>query len=100
MSGNTVNLKIDGNKVVYSGINSYSKKIDSSLSDIKLTSSSSNGYYYFKISGTNIFVDDNYDMNIFVYNECRWFFMKTLGFIKPWVTKSEGINNSTKYFNV
>lgn len=68
---NIVNLKIDDNKVIYTSTNSYSKKIDKSLSNIKLTSSTSNGYYYFKISGTNIFIDENYDMNIFVYNECR-----------------------------
>ena len=47
------------------------KEIDKSLSDIKLTSNNSNGYYNFKITGTNIFVDNNYDMNIFVYNECK-----------------------------
>lgn len=68
---NIVNLKIDGNKVIYSGTNSYSKNINNSLSNITVSRSTSNGYYNFKISGTNIFAEDNYDMNIFVYNECR-----------------------------
>lgn len=71
VSSNTVRLEVDRNKIIYSGTNSYSKEIDSSLSDIKITSGTFNGYYYFKISGTNIFVDENYDMNIFVYNGCR-----------------------------
>ena len=66
-----VKISINDNKIVYSGGNNYSKDIDKSLSNIKITSSNSNGYYNFKISGRNIFVDDNYDMNIFVYNECR-----------------------------
>ena len=71
MSDSTVvNLSVDGNVVEYSGGESYSKEIDSSLSDITLTSRNSNGYYLFKISGTNIFVDEDYDMNIFVYNGC------------------------------
>ena len=66
-----VKLSVSGNKVEYIGSSTYSKEIDKSLSDIKITSNSSNGYYNFKITGTNIFVDNNYDMNIFVYNECR-----------------------------
>jgi len=66
-----VRLSVSGNKVIYNGSNSYSKEIDSSLSNIKLTSRTSNGYYNFNISGTNIFIDENYDMNIFVYNVCR-----------------------------
>jgi len=70
-SGNVVRLSVTGNNVEYTGSGSYSKEIDSSLSNIKLTSSNSNGYYNFKISGTNIFVDNNYDMNIFVYNGCE-----------------------------
>ena len=63
-----VKLSVSGNKVEYIGSSTYSKEIDKSLSDIKITSNSSNGYYNFKITGTNIFVDNNYDMNIFVYN--------------------------------
>lgn len=70
-SGNTVNLSISGNKVEYSGSVTYSKEIDKSLSDITLTSNNSNNYYLFKISGRNIFVDNNYDINIFVYNGCK-----------------------------
>lgn len=71
MSNGSVSLSVIGNKVEYNGSDNYSKEIDKSLSDITLTSSNSNGYYNFKISGTNIFVDENYDMNIFVYNGCR-----------------------------
>lgn len=65
-----VKLSVNNNKVEYTGNESYSKDIDKILTDINLTTSSSKGYYNFKISGTNIFVDENYDMNIFVYNEC------------------------------
>lgn len=58
---------------------SYQKKIDSSLSNVSLSCTSSKGncdaecaeYYNFKISGENIFIDKNYDINIFVYNECK-----------------------------
>lgn len=71
MGGNIVRISLSGNKVVYNGSNTYSKDIDKSLSDINLTSSNSNSYYNFKISGTNIFIDENYDMNIFVYNGCE-----------------------------
>lgn len=66
-------ISIEGSKVKYMDLDNqllYEKNIDKSLSNIKLTSSNSNGYYNFKISGTNIFVDENYDMNIFVYNGC------------------------------
>lgn len=78
-SSNVYRLSVSGNRIVYRFSNSYSrqiennyfKEIDSSLSNIKITSSSSNGYYFFKISGTNIFMDENYDINIFVYSECR-----------------------------
>lgn len=70
-NGTRVKLSVTGNKVEYIGSNNYTKEIDKSLSDIKLTSNNSNGYYNFKISGTNIFVDNNYDMNIFVYNGCK-----------------------------
>lgn len=64
---------IDGDIIKYMDLDDniiYEKKIDDSLSNIKLTSSNSNNYYNFKISGENIFIDDNYDMNIFVYNGC------------------------------
>ena len=71
MGSNIVKLSLNGNRVDYNGSNNYSKDIDNSLSDITLTSSNSNRYYNFKISGTNIFVDENYDMNIFVYNGCE-----------------------------
>lgn len=70
MTNGSVRLSVNGNLVKYTGGGSYSKEIDSSLSNITLTSSNSNEYYNFKISGTNIFVDENYDMNIFVYNGC------------------------------
>ena len=49
----------------------YSKKIDDSLSDVCITSYNSDNYYLFKITGRNIFIDENYDMNIFIYNECK-----------------------------
>ena len=65
-----ITLSVNDNIVEYTGSESYTKKIDDSLSNIKLTSSNSNNYYNFKISGENIFIDDNYDMNIFVYNGC------------------------------
>lgn len=64
-------LSIYDNKIVYRGNNSYFKDLDERLSNVKLTSTNSDNYYNFKISGTNIFVDDNYDMNIIVYNECK-----------------------------
>lgn len=70
-SGNIINLSISGNKVEYNGSESYSKDIDNSLSDITLTSDNSSDYYLFKISGKNIFIDENYDMNIFIYNGCK-----------------------------
>lgn len=66
----TLSVSVTDNVVRYTGSESYTKKIDNSLSNIKLTSSNSNNYYNFKISGENIFVDENYDMNIFVYNGC------------------------------
>lgn len=70
-NNSVVKLSVSNNSVEYVGTKSYTKNIDSSLSDIKLTSSNSNGYFSFKISGTNIFADNNYDMNIFVYNACE-----------------------------
>ena len=70
-SGNIINLSISGNEVEYSGSVTYSKEIDKSLSDITLTSNNSNNYYLFKISGKNIFIDENYDMNIIIYNGCK-----------------------------
>ena len=71
MNDNSViTLSVTDNVVRYTGSESYTKKIDNSLSNIKLTSSNSNNYYNFKISGKNIFVDENYDMNIFIYNGC------------------------------
>lgn len=68
--GSFVKLAVNNNKVEYTGSENYSKDIDKSLSNITLTSSNSNEYYNFKISGTNIFMDKNYDMNIFIYNGC------------------------------
>ena len=47
----------------------YSKKIHNSLSDISISSSTDHGYYNFKISGENIFIDEDYEMNINVYNK-------------------------------
>ena len=70
-NGTRVKLSVSGNKVEYSGSGTYTKERDKSLSDIKLTSHNSNGYYNFKITRTNIFVDNNYDMNIIVYNGCK-----------------------------
>ena len=67
---NTYIYKITEKHTINDDDMSYFKKIDNSLSDVCITSSNYNGYYNFKISGTNIFVDENYDMNIFVYNEC------------------------------
>ena len=69
--GTSTNLSISGNEVKYSGGSVYTKEIDKSLSDIKITGNNSNGYYNFKISGTNIFVANDYEMNIFVYNGCK-----------------------------
>ncbi len=69
-NGTVIKLSVSGNVVEYTGSTSYTKEIDSSLSNINLTSRSSNNYYLFKISGENIFTDENYDMNIFVYNGC------------------------------
>lgn len=66
-----ITLSVNGNLVEYIGSESYSKKIDDSLSSIMLNNSNSNNYYNFKISGENIFIDENYDMNIFVYNGCK-----------------------------
>jgi len=71
MGSNVVKLSLNNNVIEYAGSGNYSKDIDKSLSDITLTSSSSNNYYLFKISGRNIFIDENYDMNIFVYNGCE-----------------------------
>ena len=58
-SGIRVKLSVSGNEVEYTGSGTYSKEIDKSLSEIKITSNNSNGYYNFKISGTNIFIDNN-----------------------------------------
>ena len=73
-NGKKIIISNNGNLIEYkesTGNVIYSKNIDDSLSNICITSSNSNGYYNFKISGRNIFVDDNYDMNIFVYNSCE-----------------------------
>ncbi len=70
-------LSVVDNVVKYSkedGEVIYLKKIDNSLSNITLTSYKEindrtwKGYYLFKISGTNIFTDNNYDMNIVIRN--------------------------------
>lgn len=73
-SGKKRVISNNGNLIEYKDTNGnviYSKEIDNSLSGVCITSSNSNGYYNFKISGTNIFVDENYDINIFVYNRCE-----------------------------
>lgn len=65
-------LSNDGNLIEYKdsiGNVIYSKMIDSSLSNVCVTSSYYD-YYLFKISGRNIFIGENYDMNIFTYNGC------------------------------
>lgn len=71
-------LSVIDNVVEYSDNNGevlYSKKIDNSLSNITLTSYKDiddwtwKGYYLFKISGNNIFTDNNYDMNIVIRNQ-------------------------------
>ena len=75
-TNNTINYFDIGEMGIYG--TSYQKKIDNSLSNISLSCTSSKGncdspcaeYYNFKISGKNIFIDKNYDINIFVYNEC------------------------------
>lgn len=46
----------------------YSKELDSSLSNISLNGSISGDYVYFQIKGDNIFSDEDYDINIVVYN--------------------------------
>lgn len=70
MNNRNVILSVSDKNVTYNGGSNYSKKLSDNLSNVKITSSNSNGYYNFKISAGNIFVDDDYDMNIFVYNEC------------------------------
>lgn len=73
-SGLVRKLSVSNNLVKYTDSSNniiYSKNIDSSFSNISLTSSNRNDYYAFKISGENIFIDENYDMNIIVYNEIQ-----------------------------
>lgn len=71
-------LSVIDNVVEYStedGEVLYSKKIDNSLSNITLTSYKEiddwtwKGYYLFKISGTNIFADEDYNMDIVIRNQ-------------------------------
>lgn len=62
VSGNIVKYTDSSNSVI------YSKEIDSSLSNISLTGKISYDYVFFKIDGENIFVDQDYGMNIFVNN--------------------------------
>ena len=71
MNNRNVILSVSDKNVTYNGSSNYSKKLSDNLSNVKITSSNSNGYYNFKISADNIFVDDDYDMNIFVYNSCE-----------------------------
>lgn len=62
---------IEDNTVKYMDLEDniiYQKKIDNNLSNIILSSNSSGNYYNFQITGENIFLGDNYDINIFVYN--------------------------------
>ena len=68
--GSIASLSVTDNLVEYNSSESYSKKIDKSLNNIALTVNIENNYYNFKIYGENIFIDENYDINIFVYNEC------------------------------
>ena len=60
--------------IEYNGINNdYTKKLDDSLSEVTIgyPVSKLNGYYGFKISAENMFLDDTYDINIFVRGECE-----------------------------
>lgn len=67
----TRKLVVENNTVKYTDYDDniiYEKKIDSILSNISLTSTNNNGYYNFKISGENIFIKENYDINIIINN--------------------------------
>jgi len=82
-SNNTCTINMNANGVVRkitveddtlnytseSGAIIYSKNMKKSYSNITLTSTNSAGYYNFKITGKNIFIDENYDVNIIVYNK-------------------------------
>lgn len=68
--GSRTVLSIADNSIKYDGGVDYTKKFDNRLSDPALSVSSSGDYYNFKISGNNIFLDEDYDMNIIVYNYC------------------------------
>lgn len=62
VENNTIKYTDSDNNVI------YEKKIDSSLSNINLTSTNNSEYYNFKISGENIFIKENYDINIIINN--------------------------------
>lgn len=47
----------------------YTKELQESFSNISINSTNSNGYYNFKITGKNIFIDKSYNINIIVYNK-------------------------------
>ena len=69
---NEIELFAIKNLIEYdNGSEYYSNKIDDSLSNVTISSTNRNGYYNFKISGTNIFLEEDYDMNIFIYNRCN-----------------------------
>ena len=66
-------IKIEGGELKYtSGTDAliYSKKLKESYSNVTLVSDmSTNGKYYnFKITGENIFIDENYNINVLIYN--------------------------------
>lgn len=48
--------------------NLYSKEIDSRVKINSLTGGSKGNYIYFKIKSENIFSDDDYNINIVIYN--------------------------------
>lgn len=65
-------ISTSGNRVSYTdgGASTiYSKKIDETFSNISLSGTNSSDYYNFKITGKNIFLDENYDINVIVYNK-------------------------------
>lgn len=64
-------LAVENEEIMYldnDGSKLYSKKLDKNYGDISLTGGNDDNYIYFQIKGNNIFDDENYDINIVVYN--------------------------------
>jgi len=64
-NGTSKPLSLSSGSIKYG---SYTKKLDERLSNVSLSCSKLNDYVFIKINSENIFSDEDYDINILVYN--------------------------------